>query len=130
MEECHAKSSPLKTRPKCSLTNPSNPSDLPRVLLTCFSNSHQIKRGDQQSNDAKVPGHFGPVSERGGHDRQFVPNSARQSPVTQESPPPPPVAGSIFWERSLIHRIKHVIIRFQAMEDMMTSDMGKGVGVL
>ena len=39
----------------------------------------------------------------------------------------PPVAGSIFWERSLFHRIKHVIIRFQSMEDMMTSDMGKSV---
>ena len=51
---------------------------------------------------------------------------------TQRDNPPlhknhPPVAGSIFWERSLFHRIKHVIIRFQAMEDMMTSDMGKGV---
>ena len=51
---------------------------------------------------------------------------------TQHDNPPlhknhPPVAGSIFWERSLFHRIKHVIIRFQAMEDMMTSDMGKGV---
>ena len=54
---------------------------------------------------------------------------------TQRDGPPlhknhPPVAGSIFWERSLFHRIKHVIIRFQAMEDMMTSDMGKGVGSL
>ncbi|XP_052801261.1 dynein axonemal heavy chain 10-like isoform X3 [Mya arenaria] len=38
----------------------------------------------------------------------------------------PPIAGSIFWERSLFHRIKHVIIRFQSMEDMMQSDMGKG----
>ncbi|KAL5017096.1 hypothetical protein ScPMuIL_006685 [Solemya velum] len=39
----------------------------------------------------------------------------------------PPVAGAIYWERSLFHRIKHTIIRFQTqdMEEMMTSDMGK-----
>lgn len=51
---------------------------------------------------------------------------------TQKESPPlhknhPPIAGSIFWERSLFHRIKHVIIRFQSMEDMMQSDMGKSV---
>jgi len=51
---------------------------------------------------------------------------------TQKDEPPlhknhPPVAGSIYWERSLFHRIKHVIIRFQSMEDMMQSDMGKSV---
>ncbi|XP_064612357.1 LOW QUALITY PROTEIN: dynein axonemal heavy chain 10-like [Liolophura sinensis] len=39
----------------------------------------------------------------------------------------PPVSGSIYWERSLFHRIKHTIIRFQNMEDMMTSEMGKSV---
>ncbi|XP_064619187.1 dynein axonemal heavy chain 10-like isoform X2 [Lineus longissimus] len=37
----------------------------------------------------------------------------------------PPVAGAIYWEKSLFHRIKHTIIRFQTMEDMMTSDQGK-----
>lgn len=52
--------------------------------------------------------------------------------TTQNGKPPlhknhPPVAGSIYWERSLFHRIKHVIIRFQSMEDMMLSDMGKAV---
>ncbi|KAL3856163.1 hypothetical protein ACJMK2_010948 [Sinanodonta woodiana] len=36
-----------------------------------------------------------------------------------------PIAGAIFWERSLFHRVKHVIIRFQSLEDMMTSEMGK-----
>ncbi|XP_035829687.1 dynein heavy chain 10, axonemal isoform X2 [Aplysia californica] len=34
-------------------------------------------------------------------------------------------SGSIFWERSLFHRIKHTIIRFQSMDEIMTSDMGK-----
>ncbi|PVD32839.1 hypothetical protein C0Q70_08286 [Pomacea canaliculata] len=37
----------------------------------------------------------------------------------------PPVAGSVYWCRSLFHRIKHTIIRFNAMDDMMTSEMGK-----
>ena len=36
-------------------------------------------------------------------------------------------SGSIFWERSLFHRVKHTIIRFQAMDEMMTTDMGKAV---
>lgn len=40
----------------------------------------------------------------------------------------PPVAGSVYWCRSLFHRIKHTIIRFNAMDDMMTSEMGKSVG--
>ncbi|XP_076453104.1 dynein axonemal heavy chain 10-like [Babylonia areolata] len=47
----------------------------------------------------------------------------------RETPPlnknNPPVAGSIYWSRSLFHRIKHTIIRFINLEDMMTSEMGK-----
>ena len=50
----------------------------------------------------------------------------------QKNDPPlnkcqPPVAGAIAWERSLFHRIKHTIIRFQTEEDMMNSEMGKQV---
>ena len=49
----------------------------------------------------------------------------------KENPPlhknHPPVAGAIFWERSLFHRIKHTIVRFLTMEDMMQSEMGKKV---
>lgn len=49
----------------------------------------------------------------------------------KDSPPlhknHPPVAGAIFWERSLFHRIKHTIVRFLTMEDMMQSEMGKHV---
>ncbi|BFZ18222.1 hypothetical protein BsWGS_21261 [Bradybaena similaris] len=37
----------------------------------------------------------------------------------------PPVAGSIYWERSLFHRIKASIIRFNSMEEMMSTDIGK-----
>uniref|UniRef100_A0A8C9TU55 Dynein axonemal heavy chain 10 n=1 Tax=Scleropages formosus TaxID=113540 RepID=A0A8C9TU55_SCLFO len=37
----------------------------------------------------------------------------------------PPVAGSIFWERSLFHRIKHTILRFQEVPEMLESDQGK-----
>ena len=50
----------------------------------------------------------------------------------QKSDPPvnkcqPPVAGAIAWERSLFHRIKHTIIRFQTEHDMMNTEMGKQV---
>ncbi|CAH1233746.1 DNAH10 [Branchiostoma lanceolatum] len=37
----------------------------------------------------------------------------------------PPVAGAIMWERSLFHRMKHVIIRFQALDEMLATDQGK-----
>ncbi|XP_021370512.1 dynein heavy chain 10, axonemal-like isoform X1 [Mizuhopecten yessoensis] len=47
----------------------------------------------------------------------------------RENPPlhknHPSIAGAIFWERSLFHRIKHTIVRFLTMEDMMQSEMGK-----
>ncbi|XP_033627732.1 dynein heavy chain 10, axonemal-like [Asterias rubens] len=47
----------------------------------------------------------------------------------QDNPPvsknQPPVGGAIAWERSLFHRIKHTIIRFQSMEDLLTSEYGK-----
>lgn len=39
----------------------------------------------------------------------------------------PPTAGAIYWDRSLFHRIKHTIIRFTSLEDMMTTEMGKAV---
>ena len=41
----------------------------------------------------------------------------------------PPVAGAIAWERSLFNRIKHTIMRFQNMEDMMNSEYGKAVSI-
>ncbi|CAB4019814.1 dynein heavy chain 10, axonemal-like [Paramuricea clavata] len=37
----------------------------------------------------------------------------------------PPVAGAIGWERSLFYRIKHTILRFQEIDDMLNSDQGK-----
>ena len=36
----------------------------------------------------------------------------------------PPVAGSIFWERSLFHRMKHTIVRFLTMDEMMEGNEG------
>ncbi|KAG5280454.1 hypothetical protein AALO_G00060150 [Alosa alosa] len=39
----------------------------------------------------------------------------------------PPVAGAIYWERSLFHRIKHTIIRFLEVEEMLESEQGKMV---
>uniref|UniRef100_A0A663MH87 Dynein heavy chain tail domain-containing protein n=1 Tax=Athene cunicularia TaxID=194338 RepID=A0A663MH87_ATHCN len=39
----------------------------------------------------------------------------------------PPVAGAIYWSRSLFYRIKHTIIRFQEVEDLLASERGKEV---
>ena len=41
----------------------------------------------------------------------------------------PPVAGAIGWERSLFYRIKHTILRFQEIDDMLNSDQGKLVSM-
>uniref|UniRef100_UPI00398F6830 dynein axonemal heavy chain 10 isoform X2 n=1 Tax=Pristiophorus japonicus TaxID=55135 RepID=UPI00398F6830 len=43
-------------------------------------------------------------------------------PVTKDQPP---VAGAIHWERSLFHRIKHPIVHFQEMPEMLASEQGK-----
>ena len=42
----------------------------------------------------------------------------------------PPVAGAIGWERSLFYRIKHTILRFQEIDDMLNSDQGKLVSIV
>lgn len=65
----------------------------------------------------------------------MVPCCIEKSYLQYQHNPPvsknqPPVAGAIAWERSLFLRIKHTIIRFQAVEDMMTSDYGKAVSTL
>ncbi|XP_027593384.2 dynein heavy chain 10, axonemal isoform X1 [Pipra filicauda] len=39
----------------------------------------------------------------------------------------PPVAGAIFWSRSLFYRIKHTIIRFQEVEELLASERGQKV---
>uniref|UniRef100_A0A673VC35 Dynein axonemal heavy chain 10 n=1 Tax=Suricata suricatta TaxID=37032 RepID=A0A673VC35_SURSU len=39
----------------------------------------------------------------------------------------PPVAGAIYWERSLFLRIKHTILRFQEVEEILESDRGREV---
>ena len=47
----------------------------------------------------------------------------------RDSPPvyknQPPIAGSIYWEKSLFLRIKHTVIRFQNLEEMTQSNQGK-----
>ncbi|XP_075852592.1 dynein axonemal heavy chain 10 [Microcebus murinus] len=49
----------------------------------------------------------------------------------QENPPLyknlPPVAGAICWERSLFYRIKHTILRFQEVEEILEGDRGQEV---
>jgi dynein heavy chain len=42
----------------------------------------------------------------------------------------PPVAGAIYWERSLFYRIKHTILRFQEVEEILDSERGQEVGLL
>ncbi|XP_067862341.1 dynein axonemal heavy chain 10 [Heptranchias perlo] len=49
-------------------------------------------------------------------------NNANNPPVTKNQPP---VAGAIHWERSLFHRIKHPIVHFQEMPEMLASEQGK-----
>ncbi|XP_072367150.1 dynein axonemal heavy chain 10 isoform X2 [Scyliorhinus torazame] len=49
-------------------------------------------------------------------------NGANNPPVAKNQPP---VAGAIHWERSLFHRIKHTIVHFQEMPEMLASDQGK-----
>ncbi|NWR83762.1 DYH10 protein, partial [Furnarius figulus] len=39
----------------------------------------------------------------------------------------PPVAGAISWSRSLFYRIKRTILRFQEVEELLTSEHGKKV---
>uniref|UniRef100_A0A2K6F6K2 Dynein axonemal heavy chain 10 n=1 Tax=Propithecus coquereli TaxID=379532 RepID=A0A2K6F6K2_PROCO len=39
----------------------------------------------------------------------------------------PPVAGAICWERSLFHRMKHTILRFQEVEEILEGDRGQEV---
>jgi len=38
-----------------------------------------------------------------------------------------PVAGAIYWEKSLFHRMKRTILRFMTVEAMMHTDQGKAV---
>ncbi|NXT57793.1 DYH10 protein, partial [Pluvianellus socialis] len=39
----------------------------------------------------------------------------------------PPVAGAIYWSRSLFYRIKQTIIRFQEVEELLASERGREV---
>lgn len=37
------------------------------------------------------------------------------------------MAGAIYWERSLFHRIKHTILRFQEVQEILESERGEEV---
>ena len=41
----------------------------------------------------------------------------------------PPVAGAITWCRSLFQRIKHTVVRFQTMKELIDSEAGKAVSL-
>jgi len=38
-----------------------------------------------------------------------------------------PVAGAIYWEKSLFHRMKRTVIRFMTLEAMMQTEQGQAV---
>lgn len=42
----------------------------------------------------------------------------------------PPVAGAISWSRSLFQRIKHTVLRFQTMKELIDSEAGRAVSPL
>lgn len=39
----------------------------------------------------------------------------------------PPMAGAIYWARSLFYRIKRTIVRFHEVEELLASERGKEV---
>ena len=39
----------------------------------------------------------------------------------------PRIAGAIMWERSLFHRIKRTVLKFQTMDEMLSTETGKQV---
>ena len=52
--------------------------------------------------------------------------------LDQKDDPPisknqPPVAGAIGWSRSLFQSIKHTVLRFQTMKELIDSEAGKSV---
>ncbi|XP_060639849.2 dynein axonemal heavy chain 10-like [Anolis sagrei] len=52
--------------------------------------------------------------------------------VSKQMNPPlcknhPPMAGAIYWSRSLFYRIKHTIIRFQEVDELLSTERGREV---
>ena len=60
-----------------------------------------------------------------GINQLFVDNNERP-PVAKGQPP---VAGAISWARSLFQRIKHTVVRFQTMRELVDSEQGKQVSL-
>uniref|UniRef100_A0A8C9FH70 Dynein axonemal heavy chain 10 n=1 Tax=Pavo cristatus TaxID=9049 RepID=A0A8C9FH70_PAVCR len=63
---------------------------------------------------------------------EFKVENVRQIFVQNLTDPPlfknhPPLAGAIYWSRSLFYRIKHTIVRFQEAEGLLASERGKEV---
>ncbi|TPX78384.1 hypothetical protein CcCBS67573_g00352 [Chytriomyces confervae] len=51
-------------------------------------------------------------------------NNRANPPVTKNQPK---IAGAIAWSRSLFYRIKKTIVRFQSLQEMLSSEMGRSV---
>ncbi|XP_010134250.1 PREDICTED: dynein heavy chain 10, axonemal, partial [Buceros rhinoceros silvestris] len=58
------------------------------------------------------------------HVKQIFVQNLKDPPLYKNHPP---VAGAIYWSRSLFYRIKHTIIRFQEVEELLASERGKEV---
>uniref|UniRef100_A0A8B9QA73 Dynein axonemal heavy chain 10 n=1 Tax=Apteryx owenii TaxID=8824 RepID=A0A8B9QA73_APTOW len=66
----------------------------------------------------------GEVSVSVGNVKQIFIQNLKNPPLCKNHPP---VAGAIYWSRSLFYRIKHTIIRFQEVEELLASERGKEV---
>lgn len=53
-------------------------------------------------------------------------DNKRSPPISKTQPP---VAGAISWSRSLFQRIKHTVLRFQTMKELIDSEAGKAVSI-
>lgn len=49
-------------------------------------------------------------------------NNKEHPPIEKNHPP---IAGAIYWEKNLFHRIKHVMIRLRTAEDLMATEEGE-----
>ncbi|NXI51957.1 DYH10 protein, partial [Chloroceryle aenea] len=84
---------------------------------------------------------FDPFSIKSAHDWKLIMEEFRAEVsveninkifIENQKDPPlyknhPPMAGAIYWSRSLFYRIKHTILRFQEVEELLASERGKKV---
>lgn len=80
-----------------------------------------------------MPAHAGTVPAHGTHNLLLFQIDIVHNIFIQnlDNPPlcksQPPVAGAVHWERSLFFRIKHTILRFQEVQEILDSERGAEV---